>query len=398
LAFGQTADATGSRAELLQRLNHFTQAHFRAQARLQDFDRELDEALAANEKGLLQRSTVYQELLALRALMENDVQAFTAEYKSAERDEIEDAFAALNEADQAVAYLLIADAAPELAARPVFAKAKDPDWFRKQSVRARVASARVSSPLDLEIAEIVSDYFLPSGQETAPEKSPPVRPGVGPEGNMYGTDFPVNTWALTFDDGPHPTYTLQVIAALESFEKKASFFWLAENVVKNAKVVKAVKAAGMSMNDHSYTHLDLSKATSAQLKHEVADSYALETKQFGKAPLFFRCPYGAGIHVTKVRQAIADLDMVHVFWTVDSLDWQDPNPDSVLARVKKEMALEKRGIILFHDIHPQSVAAAKLLLEYSRSLDSTPNRLRWVTMPQIMDELNSAAGEPESKQ
>ncbi len=74
--------------------------------------------------------------------------------------------------------------------------------------------------------------------------------------------------------------------------------------------------------------------------------------------------------------------MIHVFWNVDSLDWQDKDPASILARVKKLMAAEKRGIILMHDIHPQTVEAVKLLL------DSAAPTQRWVVLPAIVDELN----------
>ena len=80
--------------------------------------------------------------------------------------------------------------------------------------------------------------------------------------------------------------------------------------------------------------------------------------------------------------------MIHVFWNVDSLDWKDKNPETILARVKKAMAAEKKGIILFHDIHPQSVEASKLVLKWSATLDGTPQAQRWVTIPEIVNELN----------
>jgi peptidoglycan/xylan/chitin deacetylase (PgdA/CDA1 family) len=54
----------------------------------------------------------------------------------------------------------------------------------------------------------------------------------------------------------------------------------------------------------------------------------------------------------------------HFFWRVDSLDWQDHNPESIRDRVVTQMNAVKKGIILFHDIHPQSAAAAKLMTDY----------------------------------
>ena len=70
--------------------------------------------------------------------------------------------------------------------------------------------------------------------------------------------------------------------------------------------------------------------------------------------------------VTAVRQDIANAGMVHVFWNVDTLDWQDKNPQSILARTLKQMSAYKGGVILFHDIHSQSVIASNLLMAHMK--------------------------------
>ena len=59
--------------------------------------------------------------------------------------------------------------------------------------------------------------------------------------------------------------------------------------------------------------------------------------------------------------------MLHVHWNVDRLDWQDKNPQSIFERSKKQIDLRGKGIVLFHDVHPQSVEAVKLLLPYMKS-------------------------------
>ena len=85
---------------------------------------------------------------------------------------------------------------------------------------------------------------------------------------------------------------------------------------------------------------------------------------------------------------ISDLGMIHVFWNVDTLDWQDKDPDSVVARAQKQMKAAGHGVILFHDIHPQSVIASKKLVEWSKTLKGTDAEIRWVTIPEIVDEMN----------
>lgn len=218
--------------------------------------------------------------------------------------------------------------------------------------------------------------------------TPRIYPSPGEAGNMMGKDFSQNTFALTFDDGPSEKYTLPILEVLQAHRKKATFFWLAENVLAQPGIVKMVGEAQMPRENHSYSHAQLPRLSPEDLRREIIGSQAELTRAYGESPNFFRCPYGSGLNVARVRQMIADQDMIHVFWTIDSLDWQDKDPASIFARVKKQMTLEKRGIILFHDIHPQSVEATKLVLNYSDSLENSHGRLRWVTIPQAVEEIN----------
>lgn len=212
----------------------------------------------------------------------------------------------------------------------------------------------------------------------------------GPNGNVMGLVFPRGVWALTYDDGPNPVHTPAIIKNLEDLGIKATFFWLAENVVRYQSVVDLVGEKGMPRGDHSWSHPQLPKLDSAGLQKEIVQSKAVEEKAYGEKIKFFRCPYGAGNSVPRIRQMIADLDMIHVFWNVDTLDWQDKDPDSIVARAKKQMQASGRGVILFHDIHPQSVIASKKLVEWSKTLKGTANEVRWVTLPEIVDEMNKA--------
>ena len=210
---------------------------------------------------------------------------------------------------------------------------------------------------------------------------------IAPGGTITGNEFPVGTWAMTYDDGPHPTYTMQDVANLRANGGKATFFWLAKNTGLYPGVIRGVQAAGFPVEDHSWSHPILNSPSSlakmhTSLQHEIVDSSNVQARQYGVKPRFFRCPYGAGINSPAIRQLLAQQGMINVFWNVDSLDWQDHNPASIVSRVQKQMARQRRGIILFHDIHPQSVAASSQLM---RSVRGTVN---WVTIPGIVDGMN----------
>ncbi|MDO9183293.1 MAG: polysaccharide deacetylase family protein [Bacteriovorax sp.] len=214
---------------------------------------------------------------------------------------------------------------------------------------------------------------------------------IGPNGNIMGLIFPKNVWALTYDDGPNPVHTPAIVKNLNELGIKATFFWLAENVIRYQSIVDLVKDNGMPRENHSWSHAQLPKLNEVQLKKEIIQSTEVETKAYGEKPKFFRCPYGAGNSVPRVRQMIADLNMIHVFWNVDTLDWHDKDPDSILARAQKQMKAAGHGVILFHDIHPQSVIASKKLVEWTKTIKGSENEIRWVTIPEIVTEMNGAA-------
>ncbi len=218
-----------------------------------------------------------------------------------------------------------------------------------------------------------------------------IYPSAGPNGNLSGPSFPTGTWALTFDDGPHHSHTLVDLAVLKEAGIKATFFWLAENVKRLPVIVKDVQSAGMAVENHSWSHPNLSSPQKLEEAHtsldrEINQSTVVDTEAYGVKPRFFRCPYGAGIHNAAVREMIAKQGLIHVGWNVDSLDWHDKNPASVLARVERQMAISKRGIILFHDIQPHTPGVVKELLAKKKG------SVRWVTLPEITDELNHIGG------
>ncbi len=245
--------------------------------------------------------------------------------------------------------------------------------------------------LSVEVESLTRDYRaslheLQSLQSREPQAvGTRVFPTAGPHGSVSGTEWPKGNWSVTFDDGPHNSYSARVLANLKAHGFKSTFFELAQNATALPLVSKSLIDGGMELANHSYTHPQLPKLNAVQLHHEIVDANDKLTGVFGFKPTYFRCPYGAGLNVPRVRQMIADQNLIHVFWNVDSLDWQDHNPDSIVVRVKKQMATQGRGVILFHDIHPQSVTASNLIMNY---IQATPG-LRERTVGDVVNELNA---------
>ncbi len=201
-----------------------------------------------------------------------------------------------------------------------------------------------------------------------PQALDTLEPDPGPNGHVTGNRFPKGKWALTFDDGPHPTHTQGVLDMLKATGVQATFFWLSQSLVKYPQYAKKAGDAGHSRASHSYSHQNLPTLKPAALNHEINEALDDFKKIVGQPATLFRCPYGAcGGNGSKIRQMIAGRNALEIFWNVDTLDWQDKNPDSIFQRAKKQVDVLGRGIILFHDIHPQSVVASKLLVEYIKS-------------------------------
>ncbi len=222
---------------------------------------------------------------------------------------------------------------------------------------------------------------LHHGHQGAPAK---FEPGRGSAGQINGGEFPKNTWALTYDDGPHKLHTEKILTVLNAFNIKATFFWVAENVVKLGSVISQVEQGGHSIQNHSYTHANLTKATDLALGFEVSVANQIMQDHFQTDPRFFRMPYGSGSSNARVRKKVASEKLISALWNVDSLDWQDKNPASVAERVRKQMVKLGRGIVLFHDIQGHTADASALLLKAVKNLPYT-----YDTIPNIVDKLNT---------
>lgn len=212
-------------------------------------------------------------------------------------------------------------------------------------------------------------------------------PTAAPAGNMMGFNFPRGTYALTYDDGPHGTLTLANLQHLQQAGVKATFFWITNNARRFPQIVKTVQAAGQAVANHSYMHAkilnaqDLARLRTSPEK-EVYTSTEEFTQIYGYKPRYFRLPYAQGFDNPRIRSMIAEKGMIHVKWNIDSADWQDKNPVTVLARVETQMRQNGRGIILFHDVQAGTVEASRNLIARHKG------KVRFVTIPQIVEELN----------
>jgi peptidoglycan/xylan/chitin deacetylase (PgdA/CDA1 family) len=214
---------------------------------------------------------------------------------------------------------------------------------------------------------------------------PLIYPSTTTSGNLTGNTYPPKVWSLTFDDGPRGQKTRTVVDNLYSRGIKATFFMLTSAAKKYSKTSQYVVDAGMEIALHSYTHKDLNKQSLSMMEYEITDAKKDLESLLGVKTQVFRLPYGSGLRNKDLRSVISKNDYVHIFWNIDTLDWKDKDPQSIFLRVKKQMALTRNGsgIILYHDIHTQSVISSELAMDYLLE-----NGHKICTVSEVIDHLN----------
>lgn len=213
----------------------------------------------------------------------------------------------------------------------------------------------------LKAQGIIVPYQLPANDDSAVEDK-----------EEFGYDLPPKTVALTFDDGPHGVYTNEIAAILKQYNVPAVFFNVGKNLgeikadgstklSKFANISRELEKEGFVLGNHSYTHAQLSKETGDNLKAEILNTDALLKAVDPARPPLFRFPYGA--KNKEAKDLLKENKLRSIMWNIDSLDWADPVPSSITERVLTAVEKEKRGIILFHDIHDRAVKALPAILD-----------------------------------
>jgi peptidoglycan/xylan/chitin deacetylase (PgdA/CDA1 family) len=191
-------------------------------------------------------------------------------------------------------------------------------------------------------------------------------PSTTKAGNIIGTEFPEKVWSLTFDDGPGAQTSRKILAHLARHNLPATFFQLTKNAKAIPAITKEIREAGMEIAAHSYSHQQTPKLSQEQRDHEIRVAALDLGELHGRTIKFYRLPYGAGVSTPDIRERIATANMIHVFWSVDTLDWMAQDPSEIVARTIKQIKSSKNdaGVILFHDIHERTVVASEKVMQY----------------------------------
>lgn len=161
---------------------------------------------------------------------------------------------------------------------------------------------------------------------------------------------------LTFDDGPWPHSTPEVLNILKKNDIKATFFWIGQNLQTYPQIAQQVVAAGHAIGNHTWHHWyhHMNESTAA---HEIEDTARLIYKTTGVKTSVFRPPGGL------LKNGVADYakkeKYVTVMWSVDSIDYRPLTSQQIIKNVMRKV--KPGGIVLMHDGGGNRSATVKAL-------------------------------------
>ena len=153
---------------------------------------------------------------------------------------------------------------------------------------------------------------------------------------------------LTFDDGPHPEYTPQLLEVLDQYNIKANFFWLGICVDRYPEIAKAVYEKGHWIGLHGYEHISFPKLTPSQLKKSLEKTQLAIYNACGLEAKFVRDVRPPnGIFTPETLKLLQQWGYRSVMWSVVPEDWVRPGISLVVNRIVQQTY--NGSIIVLHD-------------------------------------------------
>ncbi|MDG2048356.1 MAG: polysaccharide deacetylase family protein [Halioglobus sp.] len=153
--------------------------------------------------------------------------------------------------------------------------------------------------------------------------------------------------ALTYDDGPNPPHTQNLLGMLNRHSVKVTFFPKGQNIEAFPESVRAIVREGHEIGNHSYSHNPMVSLSKTDMLEELVLSNRLIENLVGYEPVLFRPPYG--IQGPGLKMALEELDMTSILMSSSGLDWEITDPKLIASTVVE--SVEPGSIVLLHDGH-----------------------------------------------
>jgi len=163
---------------------------------------------------------------------------------------------------------------------------------------------------------------------------------------IYRTgSLPSKNIAVTFDDGPHPIYTPQIMDILDEANGRATFFVTGQNLQKNMALGQEISRRGHTMGNHTFSHPHALFAGRGKLQDEISRTKDLIESITGRPNRYFRPPFG---FITPSLLSICrKTELSLVLWNSNSKDYRRLSAERIEERMRPQ--IKPRSILLFHE-------------------------------------------------
>ncbi|MFD5627746.1 bifunctional polysaccharide deacetylase/glycosyltransferase family 2 protein [Streptomyces sp. NPDC127072] len=190
-------------------------------------------------------------------------------------------------------------------------------------------------------------------------------------GTSTTQSVPDKTIVLTFDDGPNPTWTPQILDVLEENDVQATFFVVGSMVTRDPSAVKDMVEQGNEVGIHTFTHVDLSYQSTARLKRELVQTQLALAGAAGIQTTLFRAPYSSEIDAVDnyswpVYKEIGALGYTSVFVDTDSDDWKTPGVSKIISWATPKN--DEGAVVLMHDAGGNRAQTVEALGTYIKKM------------------------------
>jgi peptidoglycan/xylan/chitin deacetylase (PgdA/CDA1 family) len=171
---------------------------------------------------------------------------------------------------------------------------------------------------------------------------------------------------LTFDDGPDPMITPQILELLKKNNRKAVFFLIGEKAQKYPDLVAKIVEAGHTIGNHSFRHgYFFDFKSSRKMIEEIKTTSEILEKQSGKKIEFFRPPFG--VTNPNLKKALSITKLNSIGWSFRSFDTGNQSPEKITSKIKKQ--IKGGDIFLFHDNRPKSFEVLQLAMPFLNNFE-----------------------------
>ncbi|MEJ8670618.1 glycosyltransferase [Streptomyces sp. MS1.AVA.1] len=245
-------------------------------------------------------------------------------------------------------------------------------------------------------AEVGGDQRVRTGASSSqvPDKVLDGGPILSFRGGQATTvSVPDKTIALTFDDGPNPTWTPQVLAILEKYDIPATFFLVGSMVSRYPGIVADMVEQGNEVGIHTFTHVDLSYQSDARVNREMQQTQLALAGAAGITTTLFRAPYSSETDAVDnyswpVYKKLGEQGYTSVFVDTDSDDWKRPGVSKIIKWATPDDG--EGASVLFHDAGGERSQTIKALPAYIEKMKA--KGYTFTTISGAIQEEESAGG------